>query len=176
VMAVARLDPVKDLPTLVDAFAIVRRQLPHARLVIVGDGPERARLETCVDAANLGGSVDIIGYHAGVRQLLPAADLYVSSSISEGISITILEAMAAKVPVVATAVGGTPEVLPTADDGGILVPSRDPGRLAAAILSLERDPAMRAAIAAAGRRRLEADFTLNRMVGDYVRTYRRLLD
>ena len=176
VMAVARLDPVKDFPTLVDTFAIVRRQLPHARLVIVGDGPERARLETCVDAANLGGSVDIIGYHSGVRQLLPAADLYVSSSISEGISITILEAMAAKIPVVATAVGGTPEVLPTADDGGILVPSRDPGRLAAAILSLERDPAMRAAIAAAGRRRLEADFTLNRMVGDYVRTYRRLLD
>ena len=176
VMAVARLDPVKDFPTLVDAFAIVRRQLPHARLVIVGDGPERARLEGCVDAANLARSVDIIGYHAGVRQLLPAADLYVSSSISEGISITILEAMAAKVPVVATAVGGTPEVLPTADAGGILVPSRDPGRLAAAILSLERDPEMRAAIAAAGRRRLEADFNLNRMVGDYVRTYRRLLD
>jgi glycosyltransferase involved in cell wall biosynthesis len=176
VMAVARLDPVKDFPTLVDAFAIVRRQLPQARLVIVGDGPERARLEACVDASNLGRSVDIIGYRAGVRQLLPAADLYVSSSISEGISITILEAMAAKVPVVATAVGGTPEVLPTVDDGGILVPSRDPGRLAAAILSVERDPAMRAAIAAAGRRRLESDFTLNRMVDEYVRTYRRLLD
>jgi L-malate glycosyltransferase len=176
VMAVARLDPVKDFPTLVDAFAIVRRQLPQARLVIVGDGPERARLEACVDASNLGRSVDIIGYRAGVRQLLPAADLYVSSSISEGISITILEAMAAKVPVVATAVGGTPEVLPTAEDGGILVPSRDPGRLAAAILFLERDPAMRAAIAAAGRRRLESDFTLNRMVDEYVRTYRRLLD
>jgi glycosyltransferase involved in cell wall biosynthesis len=175
VMAVARLDPVKDFPTLVDAFAIVRRQLPRARLVIVGDGPERARLEACVDASNAAASVDIIGYRAGVRQLLPAADLYVSSSISEGISITILEAMAAGVPVVATAVGGTPEVLPTPEDGGILVPSRDPGRLAAAILSLVHDAPARAAIAAAGRRRLESAFTLDRMVDDYVRTYRRLL-
>jgi glycosyltransferase involved in cell wall biosynthesis len=176
VMAVARLDPVKDFPTLVEAFAIVRRQLPQARLVIVGDGPERAQLEARVDALNLGPSVDIIGYRSGVRQLLPAADLYVSSSISEGISITILEAMAARLPVVATAVGGTPEVLPTAAEGGILVPSRDPGRLAAAIVSLERDPSARAAIAAAGRRRLESAFNLDRMVGDYVRTYRRLLD
>ena len=176
VMAVARLDPVKDFPTLIEAFAIVGRQLPQARLVIVGDGPERARLEACVDAANLAASVDIIGYRSGVRQLLPAADLYVSSSISEGISITILEAMAANVPVVATAVGGTPEVLPTPAEGGLLVPSRDPGRLAAAIVSLERDPATRAAMAAAGRRRLESAFNLDRMVGDYVRTYRRLLD
>jgi glycosyltransferase involved in cell wall biosynthesis len=176
VMAVARLDPVKDFPTLVEAFAIVRRQLPQARLVIVGDGPERAQLEARVDALDLGPSVDIIGYRSGVRQLLPAADLYVSSSISEGISITILEAMAAKVPVVATAVGGTPEVLPTPGDGGMLVPSRDPGQLAAAIVSLERDPSARAAIAAAGRRRLESAFNLDRMVGDYVRTYRRLLD
>jgi len=84
--------------------------------------------------------------------------------------------MAARVPVVATAVGGTPEVVPTTGEGGILVPSRDPGRLAAAIVSLERDPATRAEMAAAGRRRLESSFNLDRMVGDYVRTYRRLLD
>jgi len=175
VMAVARLDPVKDFPTLIDAFAIVRAQLPRARLVIVGDGPERARLEACAARPDVAGSVDIIGYRAGVRQLLPAADLYVSSSISEGISITILEAMAARVAVVATAVGGTPEVLPSEAAGGVLVPSRDAAQLASAIISLERDTATRAAIAAAGRRRLESSFTIDRMVGDYMRTYRRLL-
>ncbi|HXI32084.1 MAG TPA: glycosyltransferase [Vicinamibacterales bacterium] len=175
VMAVARLDPVKDFPTLIDAFAIVRAQLPRARLVIVGDGPERARLEACAARPDVAGSVDIIGYRAGVRQLLPAADLYVSSSISEGISITILEAMAARVAVVATAVGGTPEVLPSEAAGGVLVPSRDAAQLASAIISLERDTATRAAIAAAGRRRLESAFTIDRMVGDYMRTYRRLL-
>ena len=175
VMAVARLDPVKDFPTLIDAFAIVRAQLPRARLVIVGDGPERAHLEACAARPDLVGAVDVIGFRSGVRQLLPAADLYVSSSISEGISITILEAMAARVAVVATAVGGTPEVLPTSADGGVLVPSRDPAQLASAITSLERDTASRAAIAAAGRRRLESAFTIDRMVGDYLRTYRRLL-
>ncbi|HMF97776.1 MAG TPA: glycosyltransferase [Vicinamibacterales bacterium] len=175
VMAVARLDPVKDFPTLIDAFAMVRAHLSRARLVIVGDGPERARIEARAARPDVAGSVDIIGFRSGVRQLLPAADLYVSSSISEGISITILEAMAAKVAVVATAVGGTPEVLPTAADGGILVPSRDAAQLAAAIASLERNSASRAAIAAAGRRRLESAFTLDRMVGDYLRTYRRLL-
>jgi L-malate glycosyltransferase len=176
VMAVARLDPVKDFPTLIDAFAIVRAELPRARLVIVGDGPERARLEACAAAADVAGAVEIIGFRTGVRQLLPAADLYVSSSISEGISITILEAMAANVAVVATAVGGTPEVLPTAADGGVLVPSRDAAQLASAIISLERDTAARVAIAAGGRRRLESAFTIDRMVGDYVRAYRRLLD
>src|SRR5262249_35149566 len=77
--------------------------------------------------------------------------------------------------VVATAVGGTPEVLPTAADGGILVPSRDAAALAAAIVSLARDPATRAAIAAAGRRRLESAFPIDRMGGDYTRAYRRLL-
>src|SRR5262249_25640186 len=150
---------VKDFPTLIDAFAIVRAQLPRARLVIVGDGPERARLDACAARPDVAGSVDVVGFRSGVRQLMPAADLYVSSSISEGISITILEAMAAGVAVVATAVGGTPEVLPTAADGGILVPSRDAAALAAAIVSLARDPATRAAIAAAGRRRLESAFT-----------------
>jgi glycosyltransferase involved in cell wall biosynthesis len=175
VMAVARLDPVKDFPTLIDAFAAVRGRLPRARLVIVGDGPERGRLEERAARADVAGSVDIIGFRAGVRQLLPAADLYVSSSISEGISITILEAMAANLAVVATSVGGTPEVLPTAADGGILVPSRDAARLASAIASLESDTATRMAIAAAGRRRLESAFTIDRMVNDYLRTYRRLL-
>ncbi|HKB12340.1 MAG TPA: glycosyltransferase [Vicinamibacterales bacterium] len=176
VMAVARLDPVKDFPTLIDAFALVRSRLPQARLVIIGDGPERARIEERAERPDVAGSVDVIGFRATVRQLLPAADLYASSSISEGISITILEAMAANVPVVATAVGGTPEVLPTAADGGILVPSRDAGTLAAAIAVLAGDAATRTAIAAAGRRRLESSFTIDRMVGDYVRTYRRLLD
>src|SRR5262249_12660989 len=103
------------------------------------------------------------------------AGLYGGSWIREGTSTRILEAMAAKVAVVATAVGGTPEVLRTAADGGILVPRRDAAQLAAAIASMERDAASRAAVAAAGRRRLESAVTIDRMIGDYMRTYRRLL-
>jgi len=115
------------------------------------------------------------GYRPDVRALLPAADVYASSSVSEGVSITILEAMAAGIPVVATAVGGTPEVLPEGA-GGILVPCRDSERLAAAVASLALDQQRRVAMAAAGRRRLESAFTIDRMVDDYARIYRGLVN
>ena len=171
VMTVARLDPVKDLMTLLDAFAFVRKRVPAAHLVVVGDGPERQRLTERAGREDLAGAVHITGYRADVRALLPAADVYASSSISEGVSITILEAMATGVPVVATAVGGTPEIL-SDGTGGILVPSREPVRMAAAIVALAHDPRRRASLAAAARRRLEASFTIDRMVDDYARSYR----
>jgi glycosyltransferase involved in cell wall biosynthesis len=172
---VARLDPVKDLLTLLEAFAIVRRGVPSARLVIIGDGPERGRLAARAAQPDLAGSVHMTGYRSDVRALLPAADLYVSSSISEGVSLTILEAMATGIPVVATAVGGTPEVVPDEAAGGVLVPCRDPNRLADAIASLARNQGQRAVMAAAARRRLERSFTIDRMVDDYARLYRELV-
>jgi L-malate glycosyltransferase len=175
VATVARLDPVKDLMTLLEAFASVRRRVPSAHLLVVGDGPERDRLEARAAQPDLAGSVHMTGYRSDVRALLPAADVYTSSSISEGVSITILEAMAAGIPVVATAVGGTPEVLTEESDGGILVPCRDPERLAAAIASLALDQRRRVAMSAAGRRRLESSFTVDRMVDDYARMYRGLV-
>jgi glycosyltransferase involved in cell wall biosynthesis len=173
-VSVARLDTVKDFGTLLDAFATVRRRVPDARLLIVGDGPERAWMTQRAAQPDLDGAVDLLGYRDDVRAVIGAADVYVNSSISEGISITILEAMAAGLPVVATDVGGTPEVL-TGDAGGVLVPSRDPGRLASALIDLLADPDRRATMAAAARRRLETSFTIDRMVDEYVNTYRRLL-
>ena len=173
-ISVARLDPVKDFGTLLEAFAAVRRQAPGARLLVVGDGPERRWMAERAAQPDLEGSVHLVGFRSDVRALLTAADVYVNSSISEGISITILEAMAAGLPVVATAVGGTPEVL-IDGGGGLLVPARDAGQLAAAMLALAADPQRRAALAAAGRRRLETAFTIDRMVDEYVGTYRRLL-
>jgi L-malate glycosyltransferase len=173
VMTVARLDPVKDLLMLLDAFSIVRRRVRSAQLVIVGDGPERQRLTERAGREDLVGVVQITGYRPEVRELLAAADLYASSSISEGVSITILEAMATGIPVVATAVGGTPEIL-SDGAGGILVPSRDPAAMAAAIISLAEDRRRRNSLAAAARRRLETSFTIDRMVDDYARSYRGL--
>jgi len=173
VATVARLDPVKDLVSLLDAFSIVRRHVPDALLVIVGDGPEREAIERRAALPDLAGAVRMTGFRADVRALLPAADIYASSSISEGVSITILEAMAAAVPVVATAVGGTPEVL-ALETGGRLVPARAPQRLARAVIALAADPSRRAAIGAEGRRRVETAFTLDRMVAEYARIYRQL--
>jgi L-malate glycosyltransferase len=175
VATVARLDPVKDLMTLFEAFAQVRARVPSAKLLVIGDGPERDRLTARATELDLAGAVHMTGYRSDVRALLPAADVYTSSSISEGVSITILEAMAAGIPVVATAVGGTPEVFPQEGAGGILVPCRDPQRLASAIVSLALDQRQRGVMAAAGRRRLESSFTIDRMVDDYARMYRGLV-
>jgi glycosyltransferase involved in cell wall biosynthesis len=167
---VARLDPVKDLGTLVQAFARVRQQVPGARLVVVGDGVERARLEQHARQANLDGSVQFTGMRPDARLLLPAFDVYVNSSVSEGISLTILEAMAASLPVVATRVGGNPEVVDE-DRTGTLVPPRDGEALASAMLSVVADPARRAAMGRAGRRRVVGRFSFQRMLDSYVGAY-----
>ena len=91
VATVARLDPVKDLMTLFEAFAKVRQRVPSAQLLVVGDGPERNRLTARAEQPDLTGSVHLAGYRSDVRALLPAADV-TRRSISEGVSITILEA------------------------------------------------------------------------------------
>lgn len=174
IASVARLDPVKDFPAMLEAYAAARRSLPPSRLLLIGDGPERAALAERAARADLAGSVDFLGMRDDARALLCAADLYANSSISEGVSITILEAMTAGVPVVATSAGGTPEVLA---DGvaGVLVPVRSPARLAQAMIALANDPARRARLAIVGRRRVETSFAVQRMVAEYVQLYHRYL-
>lgn len=169
----ARLDPVKDLGTLIAATAALRGRVPAARLVIMGEGPEQASLQMAARDAGVHDAVTFAGHRADVRELLAAFDVYVNSSISEGISLTILEAMAAGLPVVATAVGGTPEVI---RDGatGVLVPARDPGALTETLAGLHASAERRATLGAAARTRLEQAFTLDRMTADYAREYGRL--
>ena len=170
---VARLDPVKNLTALVSAAARIATSVPAMRLLIVGDGPERAVVEDAARQAGIERSVVITGYRPDARELLAACDVYVNASVSEGVSLTILEAMAAALPVVATRVGGTPEVVL---DGttGLLVAPRSAEALAAAITALAADPGLRARLAAAGRARVEVEFTIERMVEDYAREYSRL--
>lgn len=167
----ARLDPVKDLPRLVEAFAAVRAAHPAARLVILGDGPERGAIEAARDRVGAGDAVLLPGHRADVRTLLPGFDLYVNCSTYEGVSLTILEAMAAGLPVAATAVGGTPEVVV---DGatGRLVPPRDTAALAAALAGILADPARAAGLGEAGRRRMEERFSFDAMMSMYVKAWR----
>jgi glycosyltransferase involved in cell wall biosynthesis len=164
---VARLDPVKDLGTLLEAATLARRPLEVA---IVGDGPERADLERRASDLGIAGRVRFLGHRGDVRRILSALDVFVNCSTSEGVSLTILEAMASAVPVIATAVGGTPEVVV---DGvsGVLVPARTPDRLAEAIDRLAASPAERRSLAAAGRARVEQFFSLDRMIADYRAIY-----
>jgi glycosyltransferase involved in cell wall biosynthesis len=167
---VARLDAVKDLGTLLRAVAALRRQSQTVFLAIVGEGPERRSLEELARSLGIETGVRFAGQRDDARALLPAFDLYVNSSISEGISLTLLEAMAACRPIVATRVGGTPEVV-VDHVTGLLVPSRSPDCLAGAVAGLMRAAPTRRAMGLAGRARMEREFSLARMVGDYVRVY-----
>jgi len=168
--AVSRLDPVKGVCFLIQALA----RLDGVRLAIAGDGPERAALEALAERLGVAGRVHWLGQRGDVQRLLPAFDLFVQPSLHEGLPNTVLEAMAAGLPVVATGVGGTPEAVV---DGvtGLLVGPGDPEMLARAISRLLDDPATRQAMGQAGRERVVQHFTVERMVAQIETLYEQLL-
>jgi glycosyltransferase involved in cell wall biosynthesis len=170
---VARLDPVKNLTSLIEAFASVRSSSRHAMLVIVGDGEEREMLESFAGDLGVLKAVRFLGARPDARRILPAFDVYANSSISEGVSLTILEAMAAGLPVVATRVGGTPEVIENGATG-VLVPPRHPARMADALLALSWSGEYRRGLGCGARRSVEARFALDTMVERYAVVYDRL--
>ena len=165
---VARLDPVKDLQTLVRALGTPGTRRPMT-LLIIGDGPERSTIEAAACQAGVTTSVRFLGHRDDARELLAGCDIYANSSISEGISLTILEAMAAGLPVVATHVGGTPEIVDASC--GRLVPSRDSANLSATLSELAGDATLRSALGRAARERVEQRFTLDRMIAEYRDAY-----
>jgi glycosyltransferase involved in cell wall biosynthesis len=169
--AVGRLAGVKDFGTLVSAMSILRRPNRRTRLVIIGEGPERPTLAAQIQAEGLEDVVSLAGYRDNVSDLLPAFDVFANSSTYEGISLTILEAMAAGLPVVATRVGGNPEVV---DEGvtGTLVPGRSPESMATAIELLLGDEQLRHKYGRSGRLRVIREFDINRMVAEYAEVYR----
>jgi glycosyltransferase involved in cell wall biosynthesis len=170
---VARLNPVKDLGTLIRGFGTLRRAKPHAVLVIVGDGEERRALEVITRRLALTEAVRFLGQREDARALLPAFDIFANSSISEGVSLTILEAMAAGVPVVATRVGGTPEVIEHGRTG-LLVPARSADAIAHALASLADDATERYVLGGRARLAVEKRFTIDRMVEQYASIYSEL--
>ncbi len=172
--AVGRLDPVKDHATLALAFAravAVRPDLgARLRLVIVGDGPQRRRVEEIVAAAGLGARAWLPGERDDVPQVLRGLDVFVLPSFGEGVSNTILEAMATGLPVVATRVGANADLVADGTSGTI-VPASDSEALSAAIIAYADDPARAAAHGRAARQRAEQQFSLDRMVERYHRLY-----
>jgi glycosyltransferase involved in cell wall biosynthesis len=164
---VGRLNEVKDLGTLLEAFARLPDEVRNrARLYLVGEGPERAMLETKRTALALDDKVVLLGARDDVFDLLLAADAFVMSSKSEGLPMVLLEAMAAGVPCVATAVGGIPALF--GKDRGLLVPAQDPGELAAAMATLARSPEVRARLVANARENLTKSHTVDSIVDRYL--------
>ena len=167
---VARLAPVKNQALLIEAFADVRRHISDAQLVIVGDGPEREALRQRVEHLKLAGAVHLVGEQRDVPSLLRAFDVFALPSKAEGTSMSVLEAMASGVPVVASAVGGTPALL---DDGGcgVLVPPNDTTALSTALTSLLGDAERRHRLAAAARARAVDVYAEERVVERYAALY-----
>jgi glycosyltransferase involved in cell wall biosynthesis len=167
---VGRLDAVKNLGVMIHALASARALNAAYRLVLVGDGPERSALEDLAAGLGVRDAVTFTGYRPDVRRLLSGFDLFLNSSVHEGVSLTILEAMAAGLPVVATAVGGTPEVV-VHEETGMLVPSRSPGPFADMLGELTRDRSRRIAMGHAGRARVLERFTIDAMIRTYLSSY-----
>lgn len=147
---VARLEPVKGIDVLLDAWPAVEARVPGAALLLIGDGPERRALERRARRLRLE-RVRFLGYRRDVERLLAAADVAVLPSRSEGFGQVILEAMAVGLPVVASRVGGIPEIV-RPGTSGLLVPAEDPRALAEALGGLLREPGRRARMRTAALR------------------------
>ncbi|HZY84656.1 MAG TPA: glycosyltransferase [Gemmataceae bacterium] len=171
VVTVARLSPEKDLETLVRAAALAAAERPAFRLEVAGDGPCLLGLQKLVRTLGVGDHVRFLGEVRDVPSLLARASLFALSSVSEGISLTLLEAMARGLPAVATRVGGNPEVVADGSSG-LLVPPGDPPALARAMLELWGDRSRAQKMGLVGRRRVEQGFDVKRMVARYEALYR----
>ena len=171
---VGRLVPEKNLPLLMDALS---RLSPSQRplLWLAGEGPERRRIESDIARLGLEGGVRLLGERSDTPLLMQAADLLVLPSREEGLSNVLLEAMASGLPVIATAVGGSPELIEDQVTGRLL-PSNDAAALATAIGALAADAEERARLARAARAQAEVRFTLGAMVEHTERIYDRCVD
>lgn len=167
-LCVARLSPEKGVDLLVEAMALAGAAELFLR--VAGDGPEEARLRERIRASGLCGRVELLGRRDDIPDLLASADLYCQPSRDEGLGMAALEAMASGLPVVATRVGGLPEVVQEGRTG-LLVPSEDPAALAAALTALAADLSMARRMGAAGRARVEAQFTAEAMRQATARVY-----
>lgn len=167
---IGQLVPHKGHTHLIDAFAQILPRFPSARLVVLGEGQLDRSLHEQAQRLGIDSAILFPGYVPHAKSLLPAFDLYVSSSVEEGLGTSILDAQATGLPVVATSAGGSAE---TVQDGvtGLLVPPADPSQLAVAMLSLLTDPSRRASLGSAGPAWIRQHFSTEAMIEGTVRVY-----
>lgn len=170
-LAVGRFEIAKDYPTMLHAFAKVRERQPRAVLLLVGRGSLQGEIESLAAALGLEGAVRFLGVRRDVPEIMSAADGYLMSSAWEGMPMVLLEAAAAGLPIVATAVGGNHEVVGDGESG-FLVPPRDADALGGAMLRLMRLPESdRHAMGERGRERVRSRYGLGRVVERWMEVY-----
>lgn len=168
---VARLNPIKNHALLLTAFAEVHKNLPDTALIIIGNGVTRSALEQQTHALQLEQAVFFLGDRADVPALLAGMDIYVLSSDNEGYSLSLLEAAAAALPLVATAVGGNAEIV-NPELSGLIVPAKNPAALANALIRLLNDPQAAGAMGQNARIWVEQHGSLKAMADAYEKLYR----
>jgi glycosyltransferase involved in cell wall biosynthesis len=171
---VGRFVPIKNVPMLIDAFESLHRDVPRARLVLAGDGPLASELLGTIRARGLANAVTCLGWVDDLAPLFAATDVVVLTSNNEGTPVALIEAMAAARAVVATRVGGVPDLIRDGLDGR-LVPPNAPAALAAALGELARDPDERRRLGTAARAAVREAFGAERLVDDIDRLYVGLL-
>lgn len=167
---VGRLAVEKGVDIFLDTAARVLVRCPDTKFVVAGDGPDRAALEKQIDKLGIRDHVRLLGRCDDMPALYASLDIMVSASRQEGLPIAILEGMASRRPLVATAVGEVPTVIRD-DRTGVLVPTPDPELLSAAIIELLGDPAKCKRLGSAARQLVEDEFSAERMTADYLRVY-----
>jgi len=171
---VGRLDPIKDYNTLLYCAKEVLNEFPDLKFLFVGDGPVRRDLEKLATKLGLQEKVIFVGERMDIPELLNIMDIFVLPSLSEGLSNTILEAMASGLPVVATRVGGNPELIVDGETG-FLVPPTDYQSLSKVIIQLLKDTSLTKRMGLAGQERVKKQFSLSKMVNSYEKLYKELI-
>lgn len=175
VLYVGRLSPEKNVEGLLHAWATARPSISAEwTLVLVGDGPDRPQLERQIQDAGLADAVMIAGQQPNVEKWMAAADIYVSSSLWEGLSNTLLEGMACGLPVVVTRVSGVKDLVEKRA-AGLVVDVGDNGALAAALVRLAQDPDLRRSLGRTARRSVEQTYSLQAVADRHETLYRRLI-
>ncbi len=174
IAVVGRLAPEKDHATLLAAARIVVAERPDTTFLLAGDGPLRGELEARIRSLGLGERVHLLGYRDDAAAILAASAMLALPSRYEPCGRVLLESMALGLPIVATRVGGVPEIV---EDGGtgVMVPPGDPDAFAAALLRLLADPALARELGGAGRRRIAARFEAGEAAARYAAVYREVL-
>jgi glycosyltransferase involved in cell wall biosynthesis len=171
IVCAARLEKEKSLETLIAAIGLLREEEITLRCLIAGEGDEKAFLQSCIDNAKLGQSLQLLGFREDVRSLIGAADIFVLPSLAEPFGLVLLEAMTLSRPIVATNAGGPPEIIDD-DVCGLLVPPADAQALAAALQTLIEKPALRDDMGKNGRLRYETQFRAQHMAKNISEVYK----
>lgn len=172
---IGRLQPQKDHSNFLNAAVHIRKNLPEARFVIVGDGPLREELMAQAQTLGLGSAVIFCGVRQDIPAVLAALNVLVISSKWEGLPVTLLEGLAARCPIVSTAVGGVPNVVMDGESA-LLVPSVDSSALAIAVLKILQSPSLAKSLVEAGFEKVNNQFSLDAMVAKILNLYRELLE